>query len=378
MDFFRRIFNNPDDPSQASKEEATGVMTNKVVSATKPEPAIDPSEKVTDELENTPKSENDVDDLATGEFRAEDTEIPDTLPERSMFPLDAAQAESLAPSQSANPMGVTRPLPQEPVLEAQSGHLIFGQKSDVGMVRSNNQDSAMSIYFTSDTVDEKPDFGIFIVADGMGGHSEGEKASAITARTIMEDILKAVYMPLLQGAEMDADRPTVTEALNDAIKHANEEVRMQVQDGGTTITAVVVLGDQAYLGHVGDSRAYLISASNEVEQLTRDHSVVQRLIELGQLTPEEAETHDQRNVLYRAIGQSEEVDIDILRRRLPLNSYILLCSDGLWGMMTKDDIRDIVSDSLSPQEACDKLISLANTNGGTDNVTAVLLKMPGN
>ncbi|MDQ7037077.1 MAG: protein phosphatase 2C domain-containing protein [Anaerolineae bacterium] len=275
-------------------------------------------------------------------------------------------------------MGVTRPLPQEPVLEAQSGHLIFGQKSDVGMVRSNNQDSAMSIYFTSDTVDEKPDFGIFIVADGMGGHSEGEKASAITARTIMEDILKAVYMPLLQGAEMDADRPTVTEALNDAIKHANEEVRMQVQDGGTTITAVVVLGDQAYLGHVGDSRAYLISASNEVEQLTRDHSVVQRLIELGQLTPEEAETHDQRNVLYRAIGQSEEVDIDILRRRLPLNSYILLCSDGLWGMMTKDDIRDIVSDSLSPQEACDKLISLANTNGGTDNVTAVLLKMPGN
>ncbi|MDQ7037076.1 MAG: hypothetical protein Q9P01_20220 [Anaerolineae bacterium] len=102
MDFFRRIFNNPDDPSQASKEEATGVMTNKVVSATKPEPAIDPSEKVTDELENTPKSENDVDDLATGEFRAEDTEIPDTLPERSMFPLDAAQAESLAPNQSAN------------------------------------------------------------------------------------------------------------------------------------------------------------------------------------------------------------------------------------------------------------------------------------
>lgn len=377
MDFFRRIFNNPDDPSQP-REEAAGVIPNEAVSAAKPEPAVDPSEKATDDLGSTSESQNEVDDLETGEFYADDTEIPDTLPERSMFPLETAQAEDSPPSQDGNPMGITRPLPQEPVFAAQSGHLVFGQKSDVGMVRSNNQDSAMSIYFTSDTVDEKPDFGIFIVADGMGGHSEGEKASAITAKTVMEDILKSVYMPMLQETEMDADRTPVTEALTDAIERANIEVWEQVQDGGTTITAVVVLGDQAYLGHVGDSRAYLISETSEVEQLTRDHSVVQRLIELGQLTPEEAETHDQRNVLYRAVGQNEEVDVDILRRRLPLNSHILLCSDGLWGMMTKDDIRDIVSNSLSPQEACDKLISLGNTNGGTDNITAVLLKMPGN
>jgi serine/threonine protein phosphatase PrpC len=212
----------------------------------------------------------------------------------------------------------------------------------------------------------------------MGGHSEGEKASAITAITVMQDILKSVYMPMLQEVDMDSDRPTVTEALATAIENANNAVREKVSDGGTTVTAVVILGDQAYLGHVGDSRAYLISENHDVEQLTRDHSVVQRLIELGQLTPEEAETHEQRNVLYRAVGQNEEVDVDILRRRLPPNAYVLICSDGLWGMIEKNDIRDIIANAISPQDACDKLISLANTNGGTDNITAVLFKMPGN
>jgi serine/threonine protein phosphatase PrpC len=380
MDFFRRIFNNPENPSQTGEEQATGAIANNSASTPTSEPvARTTDEKATEKVDSdeTNKSENsnahkEVDDLETGEFYADDTEIPDTLPER-----DVEEGAVTAPL-TGNPMGITRPLPQEPVFAAQTGHITFGQKSDVGMSRSNNQDAAMSIYFTSSTVDEKPDFGIFIVADGMGGHSEGEKASAITAKTVMQDILTSVYLPMLQETEMDADRPTVTEALTAAIERANVEVRDHVADGGTTITAVVILGDQAYLGHVGDSRAYLISENHDIEQLTRDHSVVQRLIELGQLTPEEAETHEQRNVLYRAIGQNEEVDVDILRRRLPLNAHILICSDGLWGMMTKDDIRDIVGSSATPQEACDKLISLANSNGGTDNITAVLLKMPGN
>ena len=370
MDFFRRIFNNPENPTQPDNEHTTGTGANNNPSQPTSESAVAVDPKATGELSSNAVKDED-DDLDTGEFHADDTEIPDTLPGRTA-PTSASN------SQAGNPMGITRPLPQEPVFAAQTGHLTFAQKSDVGMSRSNNQDSAMSMYFTSDTVDEKPDFGIFIVADGMGGHSEGEKASAITVKTVMHDIFKTVYLPLLQETEMDADRPTVTEALTDAIVSANAAVREQVADGGTTITAVVILGDQAYVGHVGDSRAYLISENHDIEQLTRDHSVVQRLIELGQLTPEEAETHDQRNVLYRAIGQNEEVDVDILRRRLPLNAHILICSDGLWGLMTKDDIRDIVANSVTPQEACDKLISLANSNGGPDNITAVLLKMPGN
>jgi serine/threonine protein phosphatase PrpC len=374
MDFFRRIFNNPDEtPSQSGEQESTGTLTNIPPLSPAEKSMANPSEKVTDKLVNVKFSDDDdLDhDFATGEFIADDTDIPDTLP-------DSAFGKSATAAADSNLMGVTRPLPQEPVFAAQTGHIIFGQKSDVGMVRSNNQDAAMSIFFTSDTVDEKPDFGIFIVADGMGGHSEGEKASAITAKTVMQDILKSVYMPMLQEVDMDSDRPTVTEALATAIENANNAVREKVSDGGTTVTAVVILGDQAYLGHVGDSRAYLISENHDVEQLTRDHSVVQRLIELGQLTPEEAETHDQRNVLYRAVGQNEEVDVDILRRRLPPNAYVLICSDGLWGMIEKNDIRDIIANAISPQDACDKLISLANTNGGTDNITAVLFKMPGN
>jgi PPM family protein phosphatase len=375
MDFFRRIFNNPaETPSQSGEQESAGTITNETPPSPVEKSIANPSEKVTDKLVNVNISDDDEDveqDSSTSEFIADDTDIPDTLPDAAFGKNNVAPADS-------NLMGVTRPLPQEPVFAAQTGHIIFGQKSDVGMVRSNNQDSAMSLFFTSDTVDEKPDFGIFIVADGMGGHSEGEKASSITAKTVMQELLKSVYLPMLQESDMDSDRPTVTEALTTAIERANLAVREQVRDGGTTITAVVILGDQAYLGHVGDSRAYLISENHDVEQLTRDHSVVQRLIELGQLTPEEAETHDQRNVLYRAVGQNEEVDVDILRRRLPPNAYVLICSDGLWGMIEKNDIRDIVANAISPQDACDKLISLANTNGGTDNITAVLLKMPGN
>ena len=371
MDFFRRIFNNPsEDPSQGDDTSSEAIIDAPVTSF---DASVDSSQKVTDKLGSSPTDE-EVDDLETGEFIADDEAIPDTLPDRNNIQVDTTKQEV----HNDPAMGVTRPLPQEPVFATHTGHLIFGQKSDVGMVRSNNQDSAISFFTTSDTVDERPDFGVFIVADGMGGHSEGEKASAITANTVVDDILKYVYMPMLQNDDMNSDRPPVTEALTDAIKRANDMVREKVQDGGTTVTAIIVLGDQAYFGHVGDSRAYLVSNNGEVEQLTRDHSVVQRLIELGQLTPEEAETHDQRNVLYRAIGQNEEVDVDILRRRLPPNAHILICSDGLWGMMTKEDIGDIVSNSLNPQEACDKLISLANTNGGTDNITAVLLKMPGN
>ena len=126
---------------------------------------------------------------------------------------------------------------------------------------------------------------------------------------------------------------------------------------------------------MGDSRAYLIQQDG-IEQITRDHSVVQRLIELDQLLPEEAETHEQRNVLYRAIGQNDDIEVDILRRRLPSNSYILLCSDGLWGMVSDADIHNIVINTDDPQEACDKLIALGNTNGGTDNISVLVLKLP--
>jgi len=270
--------------------------------------------------------------------------------------------------------GVTRPLPAEKVITSKNEHLVFGQATDVGMQRSNNQDSALSFFFTSHSVEERPDFGLFVVADGMGGHHDGEKASAITTRVVAAHITNNIYVPILADGD-DVERPPITEALVEAVQKANSQVISSVPDGGTTATAVAVIGDLAYIAHVGDTRVYLIT-KDHIEQITRDHSLVQRLIELDQLTPELAAEHPQKNVLYRALGQNESLEVDTLTRRLPPGSRVLLCSDGLWGLVKDREIFEIAVNNPSPQEACDKLVSLANTRGGPDNITAILLRVP--
>jgi len=272
--------------------------------------------------------------------------------------------------------GATRPLPPETVITSNNEHIIFGQATDVGMVRTNNQDSVYSFVATGRSAEQRPDFGIFIVADGMGGHHDGEKASALTARLVASYATNHIYLPILNG-DHDADRVPITEAMIAAVQKANGEVINKIPDGGTTLTSVAVVGDLAYVAHVGDSRVYLITKDG-IEQITRDHSLVQRLIELDQLTREEANIHPQKNVLYRALGQSENLEVDALTRRLPPNSRLMLCSDGLWNMVSEQEIVEIAMSHPNPQEACDKLVALANMHGGTDNITAILLQVPAN
>jgi protein phosphatase len=272
--------------------------------------------------------------------------------------------------------GATRPLPPETVISSSNEHLTFGQATDVGMVRTNNQDSMLSFLSTSRTSDQRPDFGLFIVADGMGGHHDGEKASALTAHMVAAYVTSHIYLPMLNG-DNDSERTPITEAMIAAVQKANGDIINKVPDGGTTLTAVAIVGDLAYVAHVGDTRIYLITKDG-IEQITRDHSLVQRLIELGQLTPDEAAVHPQKNVLYRALGQSETLEVDALTRRLPPNSKLMICSDGLWNMISENEIIEITMKHSNPQEACDKLVALANTHGGTDNITAVLIQIPAN
>ncbi len=271
--------------------------------------------------------------------------------------------------------GATRPLPLETVISSKNEHLIFGQSTDVGMVRNNNQDAVLSFFHTSRSSEDHPDFGLFIVADGMGGHHDGEKASAMTVRILASYVASHIYLPLVSGG-MD-DFPPITETLIQGVQAANADVIIKVPEGGTTLTAVAVVSDLAYIVHVGDSRVYLITKDG-LDQITRDHSLVQRLIELDRLTAEEAADHPQKNVLYRAIGQNETLEVDAITRRLPPNSRVLLCSDGLWNLVEDKEIGEIVMSHDNPQEACDKLVALANTRGGTDNITAVLLRVPSN
>lgn len=274
--------------------------------------------------------------------------------------------------------GHTRKLPDLETVATepnQGRRVIFGAKSDVGQVRNNNQDAIFSLLTSSTSAEEPPEVGIFIVADGMGGHHDGEKASALTTRIVARNIINDMYIPLLEQLEPDADRPTISEVLRLAIQTANEEVAKQVPEGGTTVTAVTMMGDLAYIGHVGDSRAYLITGDG-IEQLTRDHSLVQRLIELEQLTPEEAAEHPQRNVLYRAIGQAETIDVDAITRRLLPNNRLIICSDGLWNLVADDEILNAVKSSASPQQACETLVNLANDRGGSDNISVIIIKRP--
>lgn len=335
MGFFRRIF------GKSSEEEApvqSSVVEEKV------------EEKATEE---TTPTDSD------GETSSENAATPAAT---------AFTTRQLGPTP-----GVTQPLSQETSLTSQVESIAFGQSSDVGQVRTNNQDSAFSYFFSSDSLDEHPNLGVFIVADGMGGHHDGEKASAITIRTIGSVITQNIYLPMLGNAEGE-DRPPITDAMVSAVHKANAKVLENVPDGGTTVTAVCVVGDLAHIAHVGDSRAYLLT-KDSIEQITRDHSLVQRLIELDQLTLEEAATHPQKNVLYRAIGQNDALEVDILTRRLPQHSRLLICSDGLWGQVDEKELYEIAMNVPNPQIACDKLVATANMRGGLDNITAILLKV---
>ena len=269
------------------------------------------------------------------------------------------------------------PLDVEFTSSGQGTRFIVGQRSDVGQVRDNNQDAISSFTSVISSVEEKADFGLFIVADGMGGHEDGEKASGFAARIVAKNVLNDLYLPMLADTYGgSSDHQPVTEVLKQAVQKANDHISVHVPDGGTTVTSVTIVGNMAYIAHVGDSRAYLINRDG-IEQLTRDHSLVQRLIELGQLTPEEAVEHPQRNVLYRAIGQGDVLDVDALTRQLLPGSYLLICSDGLWNLVSNEEILSLVlNHGSNTQLACQSLVDLANERGGTDNISVIIVRIP--
>ncbi|MFQ5577036.1 MAG: protein phosphatase 2C domain-containing protein, partial [Anaerolineae bacterium] len=177
------------------------------------------------------------------------------------------------------------------------------QKTDIGRQREQNQDSLYTVEAYIEANDGLEPFGIFIVADGMGGYKKGEIASELAVRASAGYILKNIYLPYLSKDQHGAAQIPINEVLTSAVIEANHTVLDHVPEAGTTLTIVVVMGRHAYLAHVGDSRAYLYH-NGQLRQITQDHSLVARLVELGQATAEEAQTHPQRNVLYRAIGQT--------------------------------------------------------------------------
>lgn len=229
--------------------------------------------------------------------------------------------------------------------------------SHVGMVRSNNQDSAFAGTY------------LYLVADGMGGHAGGDVASALATKT----------MAPLDVEPTDTTRATA-ESLRKAVLGANRKLRETVGDRpelagmGTTFTGFVTVGDQLALAHIGDSRLYLLR-DDTLTQVTRDHTFVQRLVDSGKITEEEAKTHPRRSVLMRVLGDvdsSPDIDSDVLDTR-PGDVW-LLCSDGLCGYVEDADIERILRRRTSLQSAVDDLIDKSLAHGAPDNVTVVLVE----
>ena len=253
--------------------------------------------------------------------------------------------------------------------------LISGCGQSVGKQRDHNEDSLVAFSMTVGGEGSAYPLGLYVIADGMGGHQYGEVASNVAARTLAGYLLRKFHPTLVDGSQT-VDEP-LQELMRNAIDEAQRAVLKAAPGSGTTLTAVLVLGQQMTIGHVGDSRAYAIRADGRTETITRDHSLVKRLEELGQLTRSEAASHPQRNVLYRALGQGEILEADIFTTQFPQPGYLLLCSDGLWGVVSDDDLAHIVNKAPNLASACHNLVVAANEAGGPDNISAILVQLLG-
>lgn len=260
--------------------------------------------------------------------------------------------------------------------ESQSLTILVGALTSQGLVRDHNQDSLFTLSAVLSQGQDLQPIGLYIVADGVGGQVDGGKASSLATRTVANWILREIYEPFLASSGQPSNLRPINDVLTEALVAANAQVQELYPKGGTTLTCAFVLGTNAFIAHVGDSRAYLVGR-NSIRQITKDHSLVNRLVELGQITPEEAKTHPQRNVLYRAVGRSGSLEVDTHLQSLPANGSLLLCCDGMWGMVSDEDMLSIINSESSPQAACHRLVAQANENGGEDNITVVLIQVHG-
>jgi protein phosphatase len=223
-----------------------------------------------------------------------------------------------------------------------------GAATDIGQVREGNEDSYLIV---------EP---LYAVADGMGGHRGGEVASSLALETVQGLFERREGSLAEQVAQA-----------NRAVFDRSQKDR-KVSGMGTTLTAAQVDGNRVHLVHVGDSRAYLLRGG-ELTRITEDHTLVHRMVMEGEISEEEAETHPQRSILTRALGVDRDIQVDEGDLEVAPGDRLLLCTDGLTGMVPEGQIREILVETVDPQEAADKLVGGANRAGGIDNITAMIL-----
>jgi len=245
---------------------------------------------------------------------------------------------------------------------------------DTGIVRRSrpNEDSLVALRSTCTHNGRILPIDLYVVADGMGGHSQGQEAS----RLAIQHVLQAVLPTIVESPQLDD--ASFIKILVDAVQRANRVVHENSQAGGiemgTTITAALVFDDTAYVVNVGDSRTYIYRASDgRLSQVTRDHSLVARLVEAGAISRDEVYTHPDRNKVYRGLGEKGEVKVDWFTVPVQQGDQLVLCSDGLWEMVRDQEIERILKKhAASPPEASAALVEAALDGGGADNISVIV------
>jgi serine/threonine protein phosphatase PrpC len=248
-----------------------------------------------------------------------------------------------------------------------------GLAYDVGRVRQSNEDCLIAITSLQQGDAVSPYYGLFVVADGMGGHEQGERASLMAAQTFTREVIGKFGAQWMGGTAENNE--SIQEVLESAMVMANQAVMFNLPGSGTTLTAALIFSRQVFLAHIGDSRAYFIG--KEIRQITHDHSLVQRLVDQGHITDEEAGRFAQRNVLLKAVGQVEGIETDFLTVPWEQGSRLMMCTDGLWGVLSDSEILRISKNYPSPQDAAIALTRQANTMGGPDNISVLIVEMVG-
>ncbi len=258
-------------------------------------------------------------------------------------------------------------------------------KSDLGRTRDHNEDTFLVADLATNTVSFESSLTdhdistrgvLFLVADGMGGAAAGELASEMAANLIFDHLTKS------WAAEDDPTPERFTFRLREAVELANDQIyayarqHPEVRGMGTTATVAGVLGQHLYLAQVGDSRGYLVRDGVAV-QLTKDQSLTQRLVDAGEMTEEEAEQSERRNIILQALGPDARIRVDLTFQALRRGDTLVICSDGLSGQVRREEIGQIVQETPDLNGLCDRLIELANGRGGPDNITAVVARFTG-
>jgi protein phosphatase len=266
--------------------------------------------------------------------------------------------------------------PSSPIRQLNPSH---GQATHPGRKHPVNEDAIVTFTYNKQQSGQSVPVGFYLVADGMGGHDAGDLASRTVNQIVTNWVLKVQVLPDLRKTTRKLTAENIpAEILKRAIAEANSALQRHAQSGnsdlGSTVTASLLIGDTATIVNVGDSRTYRLR-NGKLVQITRDHSLVARLVESNVISPEEVRSHPRRNEIYRSLGHNPEVKVDAFTVPLQRGDRLILCCDGLWEMVLDEDIVRIVQNSRTPQEACDQLIIAANAAGGEDNISVIVVEM---